>query len=193
MILESINSPADLKALSLGESTSSRSEIREFIVEAVSKNGGHLGSNLGVVELTLACTGCSTRPRTSSFSTPGTRHMSTSSSPAGATASPSSSRKAGSLGTLERGIAPRRDRELARLDRAQLRARHSDSLRLTGRSDPDRGGRFVVAVVGDGALTGGMAYEALNNLGHSGARVADRLERQREELRPDGVAGSRSP
>jgi len=45
------------------------------------------------------------------------------------------------------------------------------ALRLEGRGDPARGGRHVVAVVGDGALTGGMAYEALNNLGHSGTRV----------------------
>ncbi|MGA2529868.1 MAG: 1-deoxy-D-xylulose-5-phosphate synthase [Acidimicrobiales bacterium] len=45
------------------------------------------------------------------------------------------------------------------------------TLRLENRSDPENGGRYVVAVVGDGALTGGMAYEALNNLGHSGARV----------------------
>ncbi len=45
------------------------------------------------------------------------------------------------------------------------------SLRLAGKSDPDKGGRLVVAVVGDGSLTGGMAYEALNNLGHSGAHV----------------------
>ena len=54
MILESINSPADLKALSLAECDQLAAEIRDFIVEAVSRTGGHLGSNLGVVELTLA-------------------------------------------------------------------------------------------------------------------------------------------
>ena len=48
--------------------------------------------------------------------------------------------------------------------------------------------RRVVAVVGDGALTGGMAYEALNNLGHSGKPVAHRPQRQRPLLRPDRLA-----
>ena len=54
MILDSINSPADLKALSLAECDQLAGEIRDFIVAAVSRTGGHLGSNLGVVELTLA-------------------------------------------------------------------------------------------------------------------------------------------
>ena len=54
MILESINSPSDLKALSLAECDQLAGEIRDFIVETVSRTGGHLGSNLGVVELTLA-------------------------------------------------------------------------------------------------------------------------------------------
>src|SRR5947199_10496445 len=54
MILETINSPADLRKLGPQELGVLAAEIREFIVQAVSVNGGHLGSNLGVVELTLA-------------------------------------------------------------------------------------------------------------------------------------------
>ena len=54
MILEHIDSPADLKDLSPAELTTLSAEIRGFIVEAVTATGGHLGSNLGVVELTLA-------------------------------------------------------------------------------------------------------------------------------------------
>ena len=55
MLLESINDPADLRALSRTELAELAAEIREFIVDAVSTAGsGHLGSNLGVVELTLA-------------------------------------------------------------------------------------------------------------------------------------------
>jgi len=54
MILDSIHSPSDLRALSLVECDQLAAEIRDFIVEAVSRTGGHLGSYLGVVELTLA-------------------------------------------------------------------------------------------------------------------------------------------
>src|SRR5687768_15189123 len=54
MLLDTISSPSDLKGLSLAELQTLASEIRTFIVEAVAKAGGHLGSNLGAVELTLA-------------------------------------------------------------------------------------------------------------------------------------------
>src|SRR5438552_7807478 len=54
MILETISSPADLRTLDEAELVTLASEIREFIVQAVSVTGGHLGSNLGVVEVTLA-------------------------------------------------------------------------------------------------------------------------------------------
>ncbi|MGO9196484.1 MAG: 1-deoxy-D-xylulose-5-phosphate synthase N-terminal domain-containing protein, partial [Acidimicrobiales bacterium] len=53
MILDRISSPADLKALSLSECEQLASEIRSFIVDSVSVTGGHLGSNLGAVELTI--------------------------------------------------------------------------------------------------------------------------------------------
>src|SRR5438132_6327735 len=54
MILENVNSPADLRALDQSELAQLADEIRAFVVEAVSATGGHLGSNLGAVELTLA-------------------------------------------------------------------------------------------------------------------------------------------
>ncbi|MGD0810168.1 MAG: 1-deoxy-D-xylulose-5-phosphate synthase N-terminal domain-containing protein, partial [Acidimicrobiales bacterium] len=54
MLLETINGPSDLRRLDLEQLTALAAEIREFIVQAVSANTGHLGSNLGVVELTLA-------------------------------------------------------------------------------------------------------------------------------------------
>ena len=54
MILENVNSPADLRALDQTELAQLADEIRAFVVEAVSATGGHLGSNLGAVELTLA-------------------------------------------------------------------------------------------------------------------------------------------
>src|SRR5947207_15935976 len=54
MLLDSVSSPADLRRLSYTELDQLATEIREFIVEAVTQRGGHLGSNLGAVELTLA-------------------------------------------------------------------------------------------------------------------------------------------
>ena len=54
MLLETIESPADLKSLDSAELVQLAAEIREFIVQSVAVTGGHLGSNLGVVELTLA-------------------------------------------------------------------------------------------------------------------------------------------
>ena len=53
-MLEKINSPEDIKKLSLNEKEELAQEIRNYILEVVSKNGGHLASNLGIVELTLA-------------------------------------------------------------------------------------------------------------------------------------------
>src|SRR5687768_2378202 len=54
MLLETVNSPADLRRLSLAELDTLAQEVRDFIVNAVSVTGGHLGSNLGAVELTFA-------------------------------------------------------------------------------------------------------------------------------------------
>jgi 1-deoxy-D-xylulose-5-phosphate synthase len=54
MLLESIHSPADLKRLNFAQMAELAEEIREFLIQTLSKTGGHLGPNLGVVELTLA-------------------------------------------------------------------------------------------------------------------------------------------
>ena len=54
MILEKINKNSDLKKLNIKEKEQLASEVREYIIDVVSKNGGHLASNLGVVELTIA-------------------------------------------------------------------------------------------------------------------------------------------
>jgi transketolase N-terminal domain/subunit len=80
MILPTIETPSDLRSLSPAELDTLAAEIRAFIVESVTTTGGHLGSNLGVVELALALP-------TPSCGTPATRPTSTSCSPAAATAS----------------------------------------------------------------------------------------------------------
>jgi len=62
-ILQTINSPDDLKRLSLSELTSLSAEIREFLIKSISQTGGHLASNLGAVELTVALHYCFNSPR----------------------------------------------------------------------------------------------------------------------------------
>ena len=66
-ILDRVNSPLDLKTLTLVEMNQLAAEIRQMIIEVVSKNGGHLAPNLGAVELTIACTGSLTLPKTSLY------------------------------------------------------------------------------------------------------------------------------
>ena len=75
MILETINSPADVKRLSEEDAVQLCQELRRFLVEQVSRTGGHLASNLGVVELTVAIHRCTTRPATGWCWTWGTSAM----------------------------------------------------------------------------------------------------------------------
>ena len=167
MILEHIDSPADLRTLTPEELATLSAEIREFIVEAVTATGGHLGSNLGVVELTLALHRTFDSPRDVLLWDTGHQAY------------------VHKLVTGRRDVVPqpapgRRavrlsqpDRVRARLGGEQPRLDHPRAT-PTGWPAPSssKGSqRRVVAVVGDGALTGGMAYEALNNLGHSGKPV----------------------
>ena len=173
MILDSINSPSDLQALSLVECEQLAAEMRDFIVEAVTRTGGHLGSNLGVVELTLALHrvfNSPTRRPPVRHRTPGIRPQARDRAPRWIRA-PQATRAASR--DIRPGPSPRHDRIENSHASTALSYAHgiATALRLQGADDPAHGGRHVVAVVGDGALTGGMAYEALNNLGHSGTRV----------------------
>ena len=172
MILESINSPADVKALSLAECDQLAGEIRDFIVDAVSRNGGHLGSNLGVVELTLALHRVFDSPEDILLFDTGHQAYVHKLVTGRSDGFIQLKQEGGLSGYPSRAESPHDVIENSHASTALSYAHGiATSLRLAGRSDPERGGRFVVAVVGDGALTGGMAYEALNNLGHSGARV----------------------
>ena len=166
MILEHIDSPADLRTLTPDELDLLSAEIREFIVGAVSATGGHLGSNLGVVELTLALHRTFDSPRDLLLWDTG--HQ------AYVHKLVTGRRDSFTHLRQEDGLSGYPNRTVSVHDWVEnshastiLSYAHgmATSLELQG-SD-----RRVVAVVGDGALTGGMAYEALNNLGHSGKRV----------------------
>ncbi|HLT69953.1 MAG TPA: 1-deoxy-D-xylulose-5-phosphate synthase [Acidimicrobiales bacterium] len=167
MLLESIENPADLRDLTYDQLERLAREIRDRIVEAVSANGGHLGSNLGVVELTIAMHRVFDSPRDVLLWDTGhqayVHKMLTGRSEAFATL-----RQAGGLS----GYPSRAESEHDWIENSHastiLCYAHglSEAFKLQGVDD-----RRVVAVIGDGSLTGGMAFEGLNNLGHSGSRA----------------------
>ncbi|MGA7417552.1 MAG: 1-deoxy-D-xylulose-5-phosphate synthase [Acidimicrobiales bacterium] len=166
MILEHIDSPADLRSLSLEELDVLSEEIRGFIVDAVTATGGHLGSNLGVVELTLALHRTFDSPRDALLWDTGHQayvHKLVT----GRRDAFTQLRQAGGLS----GYPNRSESEHDWVENSHASTILSYAHGLANAFELQEADRRVVAVVGDGALTGGMAYEALNNLGHSGRRV----------------------
>ena len=172
MILPSIESPADLRGLSYEDLGQLSSEIRAFIIDTVTTTGGHLGSNLGVVELTIALHRVFDSP--SDILLWDTGHQAyVHKLLTGRRYGFRRLRQRGGLsGYPNRAESPHDWIESSHASTA-LSYAHGLSVALEQRKELiGRGGhRHVVAVVGDGSLTGGMAYEALNNLGHSNQRV----------------------
>ncbi len=163
MVLERIDDPADLQALEAGELAQLADELRHAIIDAVSKVGGHLGSNLGVVELTIALHRVFRSPDDLLVWDTGhqayVHKMLT-----GRREAFDTLRQAGGLS----GYPSREEsaHDLVENSHASTALSWVSGL-ARGQSDlPLEERRRLVAVVGDGALTGGMAYEALNNLGH---------------------------
>jgi 1-deoxy-D-xylulose-5-phosphate synthase len=169
MLLESVNSPSDLRELSYDQLDQLADEIRTHIVDAVSKAGGHLGSNLGVVELTLALHRV--------FDSPHDRLLWDTGHQAyvhkivtGRRDDFVSLRQAGGLsGYPSRAESPHDWIENSHASTIISYA-HGLAVAQRVRGELDDGGA-VVAVIGDGSMTGGMAFEGLNNLGHSGAKA----------------------
>jgi 1-deoxy-D-xylulose-5-phosphate synthase len=166
MILEHIDNPGDLRSLSPEELALLSAEIREFVVDAVTATGGHLGSNLGVVELTLALHRTFDSPKDVLLWDTGHQayvHKLVT----GRRESFTQLRQAGGLS----GYPNRIESEHDWVENSHASTILSYAHGLATAFELQGIDRRVVAVVGDGALTGGMAYEALNNLGHSGKRV----------------------
>jgi 1-deoxy-D-xylulose-5-phosphate synthase len=167
MLLESINSPADLRRLEPSLLAPLAEEIREFIVQAVSVTGGHLGSNLGAVELTLAVHRVFSSPRDVILWDTGLQayvHKILT----GRRDLFSTLRQGGGLS----GYPSRAEsvHDLVENSHASTILSYAHGMAAAiARSDAPE--RRIVAVIGDGAMTGGMAFEGLNNLGHSGSRV----------------------
>jgi len=166
-ILDRISQPADLRDLSLDELTTLSSEIRDFIVNAVSETGGHLGSNLGAVELSIALHRVFESPTDPILWDTGHQAY---------VHKILTGRKAGFAALRQQdGLSGYPNREESRHDFIEnshastvLSYAHGLAVARDAGVAPHR---HIVAVIGDGSMTGGMAYEALNNLGHSKARV----------------------
>jgi 1-deoxy-D-xylulose-5-phosphate synthase len=168
MVLEAIRQPSDLRGLTTAELEQLAAEIRDFVVAAVSETGGHLGSNLGAVELTLALHRVFDSPRDAILWDTGHQayiHKIVTGRRGGF----SQLRQAGGIS----GYPSREESAHDFIENSHASTVLSYAYGLAVARDagqtPDR--NHIVAVIGDGSMTGGMAYEALNNLGHSGKRV----------------------
>ena len=158
MYIEKINKENDIKNIDPENYPELASEIREFLIEKISRNGGHLGSNLGVVELTMALHLSLTLPEDKIIFDVG--HQSyTHKILTGRRDDFDMLRKYGGMS----GFPKRRESDCDPFETGHSSTSVSAGLGLVKARDL-AGERYnVVSVIGDGALTGGMAYEALNN------------------------------
>ncbi len=159
-LLERINGPADLKELSQDQLTLLAGEIRDLLIETTVRTSGHLGPNLGVVELTIAVHRVFDSPKDKIVFDTG--HQ--------AYVHKLLTGRVAQFGTLRQrggltGYPSRAESEhdLVENSHASTSLSYADGLAKAYklRGEPDR---TVVAIIGDGALTGGMAWEALNNI-----------------------------
>jgi 1-deoxy-D-xylulose-5-phosphate synthase len=159
-VIESIKSPADIKGLSNQALIELAAEIRSFLIEKVSKSGGHLGPNLGVVELTMAIHRTFDSPRDVVLFDTGHQSYVHKILTGRADQFDALRRRGGIAGYPNRGES---DHDVIENSHASTALSWGDGISrgfwLTGQKD-----RNVVVVVGDGALTGGMSWEALNNI-----------------------------
>ncbi|QGV77562.1 1-deoxy-D-xylulose-5-phosphate synthase [Streptomyces ficellus] len=157
-ILESIREPRDLKALDGAKLDELADEIREFLVRAVARTGGHLGPNLGVVELTIALHRV--------FDSPVDRLLWDTGHQAYVhkllTGRQDFSKLRGKGGLS--GYPSREESEHDVIENSHASTALGWADGLAKARDLRGGDEHVVAVIGDGALTGGMAWEALNNI-----------------------------
>jgi len=160
-LLETIHSPADLKALNQAQLNELANEVRAFLVELTSRTGGHLSPNLGVVELTFALHRVFSSPSDAIVWDTGHQayvHKLVT----GRAEQFSGLRQAGGLS----GYPSRMESEHDLVENSHASTSLSYALGIA-EARLRKGVRgFVVAVIGDGALTGGMAYEALNQIAH---------------------------
>ena len=165
-MIEQIKSPKDLAALSPAELDALAAEIRTFLIDKVTKTGGHLGPNLGVVELTIAIHRTFDSPKDVVLFDTGHQSYVHKILTGRADAFDLLRQKGGLSGYPSRVES---EHDVIENSHASTALSWGDGISrgfsLTGQSD-----RHVVVVVGDGALTGGMSWEALNNIATAESR-----------------------
>ena len=165
-LLDRVAGPADLKRFSDAELTRLSHELRSDVIEAVSRTGGHLGSSLGVVELTVGIHAVFDTPRDKVIWDVGHQcypHKILTG-------------RRDRMGTLRQkdglsGFTKRSESEYDPFGAAHSSTSISAALGFTVGRDMGMPTGDAVAVIGDGSISAGMAYEALNNAGHEGRRL----------------------
>ncbi|GKS83775.1 1-deoxy-D-xylulose-5-phosphate synthase [Acidovorax sp. SUPP1855] len=165
-LLQTINDPADLRRLSRAELKDLATELRAFVLDSVSKTGGHLSSNLGTVELTVALH--------TVFDTPRDRLV----WDVGHQTYPHKilTGRRDRMGTLRQfgglsGFPQRAESEYDTFGTAHSSTSISAALGMALAAKQRGENRHAVAIIGDGAMTAGMAFEALNNAGVADANL----------------------
>ena len=189
--LEQITGPRDLRGLDAAELDELAVEVRDRLVRTCSPRGGHLGPNLGVVELTIALHRVFDSPTDRIVFDTG--HQSY--------VHKMLTGRADRFDTLrtEGGLSgypsqAESEHDVVENSHASTALSYADGLAKAYELRGEQ--RHVVAVIGDGALTGGMAWEALNNIAAPQgppAAAGDRGQRQRPLLHPDGGRAGRAP
>ena len=160
-LLNSINSPQDLKKLSSSQLPTLAREIREFLISKVSKTGGHLGPNLGVVELTIALHRVFDSPQDAIIWDTGHQSYVHKMFTGRLDKFSDLRKKDGISGYPSRAES---EHDFVENSHASTALSWADGLARAFEQTGELKDRHVVAVVGDGSLTGGMSWEALNNI-----------------------------
>ena len=165
-ILDRVNSPLDLKTLTLKEMNRLAEEIRQLLIEVVSKNGGHLAPNLGVVELTIALHRVFDSPRDKFIFDVGHQAYIHKIITGRKEAFPT-------LRTYKglSGFPKRQESEHDAFGVGHSSTSVSAADGIAAARDLKGENYHVVAIIGDGAMTGGMSFEALNHIGDTGRRI----------------------
>ncbi|PJA51485.1 MAG: 1-deoxy-D-xylulose-5-phosphate synthase, partial [Candidatus Marinimicrobia bacterium CG_4_9_14_3_um_filter_48_9] len=160
-LLVTINSPVDLKKLSIPELRTLCSELRQYVIETVSETGGHLASTLGVIELTVALHYVFESPKDKLIWDVGHQayaHKILT----GRREQLKTNRQYGGLS----GFLKRNESEHDVFGAGHASTSISAGVGFAVARDLQNKTHHVISIIGDGALTGGLAYEGLNNLGN---------------------------
>lgn len=176
-ILDTISGPRDIQRLDIVQLMTLSDEIRHFLIETVAQTGGHFGSNLGVVELTIALHHV--------FDTPNDKIV----WDVGHQAYPHKivTGRKDQMYTIRQkgGLSPFPKREESVYDAFGVGHSTTSISSIVGMALADQGKNHHIAVIGDGALTGGMAFEALNHAGDVDANVLVILNDNKMSISPN--------